>query len=94
MSEVPLYDERPSASRGCLRERDNRLRAQRETTGYEPRERQQVTSPERDNRLRAQNQTTGYEPRERQQVTIPERHEGRLTNLRLATRACTGVPRS
>ena len=44
------------------RERVNILRALREATGYEPLERQQVTSPWRDNGSRALKETTGYEP--------------------------------
>jgi predicted DNA-binding WGR domain protein len=61
--------------------RDNWFRAQRETigsraqietTGFEPRERQQVTSREKDSRLRAQREATGYKPRERQQVSNPD----------------------
>ena len=51
----------------------------RETTGYEPFQGQQVTSPSRDNKLRALPGTTGYEPceRDRQWVTGPERERER-----------------
>ena len=79
MSEVHLYASAMMraamsialASDACPRH--TRLRALGETPGYEPLERQQVTSPCRDNRLRALGETTGYEPLERQQVTSPWR---------------------